>query len=521
MIRLKNPLSAFAASPDEPRSRESWRVLLVTLLLSTLVWSVIPRQFNASDPSWYSAEAAIMAGGYDFPPGHALEQQSSARQNHLFNHRYGLILPTAALYKLFGINLHTLTGVLLLAMLIITISIWAVMPDERTRRMSLLICLLSVPLWKSSIFLYPDLVVTAFMVASSLCLFSRERVLRAETTTRLRGLAVFGMLLLFYAFLSKLSAYWVLPLWVWALIKDGYGPDRRPLLLGFWMPAMLTGLVLGIGYLVAMYIIWGDPWARFEAIESARHLWAGRIANDRLTTGPIKPFINLIGHWGLLPLAGIGLLLAPSRLRPWIGYLICCLGFYWFGSASLERYQPLPLTIPRMMLPAVPAVLIFAAFLIGRFSSKIIGLLIIILISGAPFYKWMKAREVSQNDAQIMVSIVQESIAENPNILHLLICSENRTCGTEFSFYTEYGGSDNFKAIYAGDLKNLSIKGEPVIFAHLFSGREQFLQGAYGSKPYRRELTSLPGKVVYERSGRKLIRIEANKAQLLEALFPE
>ena len=517
-IKLKNPLSLFSATATEPPLRESWRLLLATLLLFALAWSVVPRSFHISDPSWYSAEAAVMAGKDYFPPRQVLETR------YQFSHRYGLILPTAALYKLFGINLHTLNGILLLAVLMIIVCVWMAMPDERTRRAGLLLCLLSLPLWKHSIFLYPDLVVTAFMAASSLCLFSRERVLRMETASRLIGLAMIGQLLLFYAFLTKLSAYWVLPLWVWALVMDWRGSDRRPLLLGFWMPVMLTGLILGIGYLVITHIVWGSPWARFEAIESAQHLWAGKIGKDRLTTGPIKPFINLVGHWGLLLVAGGGLLFAPSRLRPWIGYLICCLGFYWFGSASLSSYQPLPASdhFSRMMLPAVPAVLIFAAFLIGRFPSKIVGTLVIITISGVPLYQWMKTHQAEHpTPSQVMISIIKKEITKNPDVEYVLICSEHRSCNTQFPFYFGYDYSDGFRAAYAGHLKDRPIEGEPVIFAYLNQEWENFLQSAYRSKHYRAELTSLPHDRLSNEYGRALLKIKADKSQLLEALFPK
>lgn len=492
------------------------------LLLFMLAWSVVPRSFRISDPSWYAAEAAVMAGGYNFPPEHVLEPRASSRENHLFSHRYGLILPTAAFYKLFGINLHTLNAVGLLATLMIIAVVWAAMPNERIRRASLLLCLLSVSLWKSSVFLFPDLTVAAFMAASSLCLFSRERVLRTQTTSRLIGLAVLGMFLLFYAFLTKLSAYWVLPLWVWALVKDSYGPDRRPLLPGFWMPAMLTGLVLGVGYLIITHIIWGSPWARFEAIESAQHLWAGKSDKDLLTTGPIKPLLNLVGHWGLLLFAGAGLLLASPRLRPWIGYLICCLGFYWFGSVSLSSYQPLPTGFPRMILPAVPAILIFASFLIGRLPSKIIGALIVIMISGVPLYQWMKAHQAEHPaPSQVIVSMIKKEMAENPNAEYLLICSETRSCDTEFPFYFGYDYSGNFRAVYAGRLKDTPIESEPVIFVYLNQQWEKYLQNAYGEKHYRTELASLPGDDLYRSGESRLLRIKAEKAQLLEALFPK
>ena len=516
---LKNLLSEFIACPDEPRSRECWRLLLLTLLLFMLAWSVVPRSFHISDPSWYSNQAWSIASGDYFPE--EWEPGSSIKKNHLFNHRYGLLLPTAAFYKLFGVNLHTLNAIGLLATLMIIAGVWAAMPNERTRRASLLLCLLSLPLWKETIFLYPDLTVTAFMLASSLCLFSRERVLRTETASRLMGLAVIGMLLLFYAFLTKLSAYWVLPLWVWALVRDSYGPDRRPLLLGFWMPAMLTGLILGIGYLVITYIIWGSPWARFEAVDSAKHLWANGVKWERLTTGPIKPFIDLVGHWSVLLVAGVGLLFAPQRLRPWIGYLICCLGFYWFGSTSFSSYQPLP-TLPRMMLPAVPAVLIFAAFLIGRISSKIVGVLVIVMISAMPLYQWMKNHQASHpTPSQAIVSIFKQKIAENPDGEYLFLCSESRSCGTEFRFYFGYDYPDNLKVAYAGGLKKLTFQSEPVIFAYLNQGWENFLQSAYGAKHYRQELTSLPNERLYHADKRTLLRIKVDKEQLLNALFPK
>ena len=64
-------------------------------------------------------------------------------------------------------------------------------------------------------------------------------------------------------------------------------------------------------------------------------------------------YILGIVHLILFLIAAVGAFVTPRAHRYWVYFLALILGFFWFGSASLSQYQPLPFE-GRMITPALP-----------------------------------------------------------------------------------------------------------------------------------------------------------------------
>ena len=190
--------------------------LLLALLLFIALWLLYPQEFIASDPWAYSQYAFEVSQNFDLG------------ENHVFHHRIAVTLPVAFLYAIFGVNIITTNLWPLGSALLVVIVVWCALPDNRSKIIGAALCLTSVPLFKASMALYPDIIATAFMALSTLVLFNRKRFVQAHRTWLVAPLA--AIFLLFLAFLAKESSYWVLPLWAMAFVADVRENDRTTLL---------------------------------------------------------------------------------------------------------------------------------------------------------------------------------------------------------------------------------------------------------------------------------------------------
>ena len=208
----------------------------------------MPQEFIASDPWIYSKIAHGIAENFDFG------------SNSIFNQRLGVVIPVAISYSLFDVNILSTNLCSLIATLTIIIIVWIALPDAKSKIISLVLSLISVPLWKYSSSLYPDIIATSFMAGSTLILMRRD-----HHNSIIIG--IIGVLSLFLGFLAKELAYWVLPLWVFALYEDVRNRTFYKKWKTFYLPAFMSALILCIFYLVFCYIIWDDPLAHFKAVQ--------------------------------------------------------------------------------------------------------------------------------------------------------------------------------------------------------------------------------------------------------------
>jgi hypothetical protein len=490
-------------------SQVSWGILISALFFFFVFWLLSPQQFIASDQWAYSKEA------------YSILQDNGFQDNHIFKHRLAVTLPTAGAYGLFGVSIYSTNAVTLISALLIMMTVWAALPDRISKSVGLLLCLMSVPLIKASMTLLPDIVAAAFMGLSSVFLIGRGAVARSGILYSLVPIAAIG--LLFCAFLAKLSAYWVLPLWVWAFIQDIRCSDRATLLRRFWLPVILFGLILGAGYLVICDAIWNDPLARLKSVESlaGKHLWSWSEVSaleilKRLTVSPARLFVSQYGLAVLL-FAILGLILAPPTLRPWSIYLVSCIVFFWFGTSSFSTYQPLPI-VGRMTLPALPGIVIFAAFAVSRVSLNLqhklthiwLPLLVVVAVSGQPFLKMIDSWWDTGLEETEAMAVLAKRIEEEPSADFLLISADQRS-PRSLLFYFGYAYPESLMVVFAGDL-NEEMLTDRTVMAFVNEQRSEFLNSVYGQRFYDEELMLVDHDIVYEKNGISLLGMKSREA---------
>lgn len=468
--------------------------LFLALLLYIALWILYPQEFIASDPWAYSQYAFEVSQNFDLG------------ENHVFHHRIAVTLPVAFLYAIFGVNIITTNLWPLGSALLVVIVVWCALPDNRSKIIGAALCLTSVPLFKASMALYPDIIATAFMALSTLVLFNRKRFVQAHRTWLVAPLA--AVFLLFLAFLAKESSYWVLPLWAMAFVADVRENDRTTLLRRFYLPVLLTGILLGIGYLVFCHVTWGDPLARFKSIQAltGRHLWAWDKAppwelTKRLTISPVRLLVRQYAA-PILALAFLAIVIAPQSLRPWGYYTVLCLLFFWFGPTSFTRYEPMPL-LERMTLPLLPGLYILAAFMASHLSVRsgraewINSFIPILLVLGPPLAQYASSWKWRESAEARSMAIIRQEITTHPTRKHLLVCSDTRS-PESLSFYFGYRYPASLRVLSAGALTDTILQSADKRFVFLHQERSAFLKTAYGQPNYDKEIDSLGLATVYE-----------------------
>ena len=486
--------------------------LLLALLLFIALWLLYPQEFIASDPWAYSQYAFEVSQNFDLG------------DNRVFHHRIAVTLPVAFLYAIFGVNIITTNLWPLSAALLVVLVVWLALPDKRSKIIGAALCLTSVPLFKASTALYPDIIATAFMGLSTLMLFNRERF--AHKAGVLAPLT--AVFLLFLAFLAKESSYWVLPLWAMAFVADVRGNDKTTLLRQFYLPVLVTGVLLGVGYLVFCHVTWGDPLARFKSIQAltGRHLWAWDKASSweltkRLTISPVRLLVRLYGA-PILALAFLGLAIAPQSLRLWGYYTVFCLLFFWFGPTSFTRYEPMPL-LERMTLPLLPGLYILAAFTASHLSIRsgraewINACIPILLVLGPPLAQYASSWKWRESAEARSMAIIRQEITKHPTRKHLLVCSDTRSLES-LSFYFGYRYPASLRVLPARTLTDAFLRSADKRFVFLHRKRSSFLEAAYGQPNYDDEIDALGLASIYESDGIKLFTSEGEDG--LRRLIP-
>lgn len=500
-----------------PRITPASAWLLLVLLLYVALWTLSPQELTASDPWVYSTRAFKISQHFDLGP------------SDVFSHRLAVTFPVALAYALFGVNLVTTHLWPLGAALLVVLVVWAALPDDRSRSIGAALCLTGLPLFTASTALLPDIIATALMASSTLVLFNRRRLARARGIGLLAPLTATS--LLFLAFLAKESAYWVLPLWVMAFVADVKEKDSATLIRRFHLCAVSAGVVLGIGYLVFCHLTWGNPLARLESIQalSGAHLWSWDKASSwdllkRLTVAPVR---LLRGQYGepVLLLALFALPIMPRPLRPWGYYTACCLLFFWFGSTSLTRYEPMPL-FERMTLPALPGLSILAAFTTARLAvhseragwvTSSIPVLLMLGLTSLPFVQYVNSWRWQESAEAKAVAIIQKELQTHPTANYLLVCSDPRS-PESLAFYFGYHYPATLHVSSVAALTDAMLQAADKRFVFVHRERSGFLTSAYGYPNYDNELASLGLTPVYKAGYVELYSSEA--AGDLSSLVP-
>lgn len=429
-------------------TKGDWPVLGLILLIYTFFWIIAPHMLILSDPWGYSELAyALSAGEFlNEDPG------------NIFVHRLGATLVPGLIYKLFGVSIYTTNLWPFATALLTLVTLWVALPDRASRIVAVALCATNPVFFEFSKNLYPDIIAAAFMTLSTLFLVRRENYL----PSRLGWLyPVFAICCLFMAFLAKLSAYWVAPVWIVVFALD-MKARRHDLFRHFYLPALLTGIALGALYLVYNAWAWGDPLIRFSNVSDVVEagLWAingpdaDQVMLKRLTIEPVGFLLKTLGI--VLVPALVAIPFIPRHLRIWAGYTFCCLFFFWFGTSSFSSYQPLPM-YDRYILPVLPGLCILAGHFLAnirlpqlqdRPAWQLVPAGIVVAISVLLFNSYLSGWRDSLWVEQLAIGTVQSDLAENPDAQLLVITLESRSPDA-LKFFFGYDYPDNLQIISA------------------------------------------------------------------------
>lgn len=327
--------------------RRPWIGLLVVLVTYVARWLVLQYDLHASDPLWYAEVANDLA----FHTSGLFAQHNT----YPFVMRLGVTVPIALAYRVVGVSTFVTNLPCLIAGVSIIAISYAAVETPRTKWLAMGFCLVCTPLWLDGRELTPDLPCGAAMALSILCLARRGR-------PRGAGWLVAAVVIWFLAFQIKEIAIWCAPVWAYAVLCDLRDRGGKATLRSF-APAAVVGVVLAVGYMALCALLWLSPLARFHGIDPLKHAWA-------LDAEPTGRWVARLGWepiglmYRMFRATVVLIVLSPwlvrGRDRIWVVATLAIILLYWFGSASVSHYSPLPIT-RRMLLPALPGVVVVSA----------------------------------------------------------------------------------------------------------------------------------------------------------------
>jgi hypothetical protein len=330
-----------------------WIGLVVALAVHTALWLLVQRDLATVDPLYYASNGHAIA----FHPADLVAARHGPPDIVPFAMRLGLIGPMALVFRLLGTSPLTTNLPSLVAGLAILVVAYAAPATPRGKWIAMALGLVCTPLVTDGHELTADLPCAAALAGSILCLARRDRPRGAWW---LVGAAA----LWFWAFQIKEVAVWCAPAWIYAAVVDLRGHGARWVVRRF-APAVGVGAALAAGYLALCAALWGEPLARFHALEevAAEHTWSlvGHPAREWVARLVWEPplLLERMFRWMLVP-AVLSPWLVRGRDRIWIVATASIVVLYWFGSTNLASYMPLP-SHRRMLLPALPGLLVLAA----------------------------------------------------------------------------------------------------------------------------------------------------------------
>ncbi len=509
-----------------PVGRRDAIYLCTAMAAFVALWLGYPHQFNDSDPFWYSLRADYFMHHGAF--GHVFDGLPET-----FDFRLGVILPVALIYKMFGVTILTTHLYPLCAALALIAIVWVALPDVKARLFGLAFCLTSVPLFDGAVDLYRDLIASAWLAASVALLDARlANAVRAGSWPLFPVLAV-GCV--FGAFLAKESAYWVLPVWFYVFVRDMRSCEGGLLWRRFYLPVLMTGVVLGMFYLWFNAVVWGDPWAQLSTIAAAfakqrAHpdawwtIYSGHSLLSRLT---LEPALMLYRSFGpVLVFALLGFFVLPRALVVWGVYTASCLALFWFGSTNLSHYDPLPL-YPRYILPALPGLYIVAASFAARLDFAgarwpVVGCglvaVLVLAITAVPYVRYVRGWSGIENGEAAAMQIVRAAVAAQPATAYVLVTADARSAAA-LAFYFSYAYPENLTVRPAAGIDAGVRFAATRAFLYANETRSAFLSSAYGEKVFNANFRKSGLQVLFEQGGTVLY--EAATADALRAIAPE
>ena len=290
---------------------------------------------------------------------------------HPFSQRFMVTVPTAALFRLFGVNWVTATLWPLVTSLLTIAIVHLTVRNTAGRRAALMAALLlSINLIQVRFAsrLLPDVVVSSFMIlAAALIQYGRQQ--RHELKV---GFAAAVALLA--ALMAKATVVWAGPFFAGLLLFDLLRGRHRRMWAGFVIGVALSAAVFFGSY----QLLTGDPLYRLAGIETIHNSRAGFFAGglgqyfERLTYGPLVYLLGRPG-FGLLLLLALPAVVTAARAprsesscaRYWAGYGLTVMAAFWLGTTSTRIYTPLYLA-DRFLMPFLAPLAILGGLTITR-----------------------------------------------------------------------------------------------------------------------------------------------------------
>jgi hypothetical protein len=435
--------------------------------LTVLLWLAWPKRFVLSDPAFYAARAHDLADIAQWP------------MDHPFDHRVLLLLLNNVSQGLFGATPFAAALPQLLALLAMLLLAFRLCRSLTERTAAAAVLLLLLP---KAAHAGPDLPAAAGMFAALVVLSERRSA---------RGGVLFAALA-FLAFLVKMVAWWLIVPLLWALVSDlRRGAPTR----GFHAAALISGALLGAGFLAVYAAVYGQPFLRFEAASAYQgHAWAIESATALARRLVLDPFIHLQGHFGPAALlAALGLVLRFREVETAAVFLIGGLLLLTFSSVSLAEYQPLPLDRLRIFAPLAPVLAVLAgkgaAALVEaagpgaagrRRALAAVALLFVAAFSAAHCaLEFREARAALRSERHLALTHAAEAARRGPGAL---IAAEPRTVEL-FDLFAGHRLAPGFRVAACPDAQDIAPP-EPGETLLLFADRPRarFLERAYGAR---------------------------------------
>ncbi|CAA6813203.1 MAG: Glycosyl transferase family protein [uncultured Aureispira sp.] len=190
-----------------------------------------------------------------------------------FSYRWGFISLTGLFYALFGVNDDASAITSSLVLLLTVLLVFKVLKREARIVGVLAVLIYALDNWTMyySDKLMPDTSVALATFAAFALIYTHHF---EEKGTKSFKYALLLSLVLIWAYITKQSVLLLFPVFFLLLIIDVLQKRHRP----FWIYTALCCIGMGLLYLFGIYLLTGDPFARFHAVEAGLddNLGAGR-----------------------------------------------------------------------------------------------------------------------------------------------------------------------------------------------------------------------------------------------------
>ena len=325
-------------------------------------------KFNGSDDLVYMSHAGSVAHG------------TFILTSDHFANRFGVFIPTAGIFKLFGVTTwsSTLWPLICSIVLVVAVAIFAFRCyGLRTAIFSSCLLIFNPLELSLTSVLMADLIVGmfGFLAVISIAQGRQSKSWRSQILFSLVSCVSLSM-----GILTKQTAIYSVYFCGFLLMLDTISRKNTR----FWCSFIIAGTVASGIYLLVYNLITGDPLYTLSGIEAGHNksiwsyaesksevdafhakelgvIWSAAPLVQRLTVSPIFLLVGTPGIFILLALtvASLGPLrnIYDEENRPttvyFAAYGLTILVSFWFGSTSFHRYNPLPL-FSRMLVAILP-----------------------------------------------------------------------------------------------------------------------------------------------------------------------